>query len=154
MGTDTILAKDLLMPKPNQKASHGTMVDMVVMEVGEDGMAANAVLLTLNLSLKLRANHTYSMGIIHIMLDTTILARDQLMLSQNHIMVDILEDTVDITGVRTTKDNETDLSCSNMNSLWNSCTNQLANIFGCKFLDISCLIFFFKIQIYVNFSEF
>merc|ERR1711894_358280 len=107
--TDTILAKDLLMPKPNQKASHGTMVDMVVME---DGMAANAVLLTLNLSLKLRANHTTTTGIIHIMLDTTILARDQLMLSQNHIGEDMVDtvDMVDITGVRTTKDNETDLS--------------------------------------------
>merc|ERR1712200_70740 len=101
-----------LMPKPNQKASHGTMVDMVVMEVGEDGMAASAVLLTLNLSLKLRANHTTTTGIIHIMLDTTILARDQLMLSQNHIGEDMVDtvDMVDITGVRTTKDNETDLS--------------------------------------------
>merc|ERR1712200_386541 len=60
----------------------------------------------------LRANHTYSMGIIHIMLDTTILARDQLMLSQNHIGEDMVDtvDMVDITGVRTTKDNETDLS--------------------------------------------
>merc|ERR1719192_1146240 len=67
------------MPKPNQKASHGTMVDMVVMEVVMVGMAASAVLLTL----KLRANHTTTTGIIHM---------------------------VDITGVRTTKDNETDLS--------------------------------------------
>merc|ERR1711909_152971 len=85
-------------------------------------------------------------GIIHIMLDTTILARDQLMLSQNHIGEDMVDtvDMVDITGVRTTKDSETDLSRNTMNSFWNSCTKQLANILGCKFLDISCLIFFLQ----------
>merc|ERR1719384_1921318 len=97
-------AMPTLMPEQNLKPSHGITMDILPMDT--------TILARDQLMLRLRASHTTT-HIIHIMLDTTILAKDQLMpnLKASHGtgMVDmvVMEDT---TGVRTTKNNETNLS--------------------------------------------
>merc|ERR1711962_1578256 len=90
----TTLARDLL--KLSQKASHGTdMVDMA-MEVMVATGAANAVKQTLTLLQNQKLSHITTMVTIHTTLDTTTSARDLLKLNQkaSHITEDIMVDIV------------------------------------------------------------
>merc|ERR1711962_1419413 len=81
----TTLARDLL--KLSQKASHGTdMVDMA-MEVMVATGAANAVKQTLTLLQNQKLSHITTMVTIHTTLDTIISARDLLKLSQKLSLV-------------------------------------------------------------------